>query len=171
MPHRTVFCSLQVLFLLLCLATLPATAQKPQVKKINEQQLQTILHSKTDTLHILNFWATWCKPCIKELPYFLQIAQENKNSNVKVILVSVDFPEDINTRLIPFLERRQLPQPMLLIDPKNDQWINDVSTEWSGAIPATIIFNKHRGIYYFIERELSLQELQKYVSLNKTTKP
>ena len=139
--------------------------QAQQIQKINEQQLQALLADKADTLHIVNFWATWCKPCVKELPHFLQIQKENAHRNVKVQLISVDFPQDEETRLKPFLKRNPLPEPVLLLNAKNEnEWLNLVDPNWSGAIPATVFYNKHRGVYLLAERELSLAELQNYVS-------
>ena len=157
--------------LLLALAGYTA-APAQRVQQINEQQLQALLSDTSDTLHVVNFWATWCKPCIKELPYFKQVRDENRTRNLKVTLVSVDFPQDVETRLIPFLKRQPLPEPVLLLNAKNEnEWLNLVDPAWSGAIPATVFYNKKRGVYLLTERELSLAELRNYVSQFLQTNP
>ena len=65
-------------------------AQTAEVISLNYPQLQPLLHQKTESVQVVNFWATWCAPCIKELPYFEEL---NKLENVDVLLVSLDFPK------------------------------------------------------------------------------
>lgn len=108
-----------------------------------------MLHFDDNKTYIINFWATWCRPCVKELPYFEQIGKEYKDKNVEVILVSLDFPNNLESRVIPFIERHNLKsQVVLLDDPNQNRWIPLVAEEWSGAIPATMIYNKDKRKFY-----------------------
>jgi thiol-disulfide isomerase/thioredoxin len=111
--------------------------------------LEHLLYFDDDKTYIVNFWATWCRPCIKELPYFEQIGEEYQNKGVEVILVSLDFPEKLETAVIPFIERHNLKSQVVLLDDVNqNRWIPLVSEEWSGAIPATLIYNKNERKFY-----------------------
>lgn len=111
--------------------------------------LEHLLYFNDDKTYIVNFWATWCRPCIKELPYFEQIGEEYKDKGVEVILVSLDFPEKLETGVIPFVERHNLKSQVVLLDDVNqNRWIPLVSEEWSGAIPATLIYNKNERKFY-----------------------
>lgn len=113
-----------------------------------------------DTTYIINFWATWCKPCVKELPAFERIGEAYVDKHVKVVLVSLDFPENIETRVLPFIEKNGLKSEVILLDdPDANAWIPKVDSEWSGAIPATIILNKKMKSFY--ERSFSFEELEK----------
>ena len=103
--------------------------------------LEPLFRIDNDTTYVVNFWATWCKPCIKELPYFEEFNSANSNNKVKVILVSLDFPKQVESNLVPFVEKKQLKsEVVVLLDGKYNDWIDKVSPDWSGAIPATYIY-------------------------------
>ncbi len=113
-------------------------------EKFND--IETIFRFKNDTTYVINFWATWCKPCIKELPYFEKVDSLYKDEKVKVILVSLDFPEKIESQLIPFVADNQIQsEVVVLLDGKYNNWIDKVSPEWTGAIPATYIYRGQKN--------------------------
>lgn len=104
--------------------------------------LEPLFHKQTDTTYVINFWATWCKPCVEELPYFEQLHEAYQKDKVKVILVSLDFPKQLETKLLPFVEKNQLKSDVVaLTDIDFNSWIDKVSPEWSGAIPVTVVYN------------------------------
>ena len=108
----------------------------------NYDQLSAFINKDDGTTYVINFWATWCKPCVEELPYFEQLNDSYKDDDVKVILVSLDFKKQFEKKLVPFMTDRNLKSDvMVLLDPDSNSWIDKVSDEWSGAIPATIIHN------------------------------
>ncbi len=120
---------------------------------------EPFLHQENDTTYVINFWATWCKPCVKELPAFEELNEKFKNEKVKVILVSLDFIKHYDTQLLPFIKNRQLKSKVLLLnDPKSNRWIDKVSSDWSGAIPATVIYKGKMRKFY--ERSFSFDELE-----------
>ena len=124
--------------------------------------VQKILTQKSDTTYIVNFWATWCKPCIAELPSFEQIQQKYKSQNVRVLLISMDFAKELKTRVIPFVNQRKIRSKVwLLNEPDANSWIDKVSPEWSGAIPATLIVNNFKNKKVFFEQKLEYSRLVK----------
>lgn len=101
------------------------------------------LNRKSDTTYVVNFWATWCKPCVAELPYFETLTENYKDQKVKVVLVSLDFANQLTKKLIPFVEENKLKSDVVaLFDGNYDSWIDKVNKEWDGAIPVTLIYNK-----------------------------
>jgi thiol-disulfide isomerase/thioredoxin len=126
------------------------------------QELHPLLNQKGNKTYVVNFWATWCAPCIKELPYFEEL---NNNKNIEVILVSLDFPKHKEKRLLPFIKKRQLSSRVILLDDDNENfWINEINTTWSGALPATLIYTQNRRGFYeqsFTKEEL-FQEVKSY---------
>ena len=109
-----------------------------EVPVMNFDELDTYLKSQEEEILVVNFWATWCIPCVEELPYFESAHQEFKDQDVKVILVSLDFKKALDSQLIPFLNRKGIESEVILLsDPKMNTWIDRVNTDWSGAIPAT----------------------------------
>ena len=104
-------------------------------------QLAPIFNQETDITYVINFWATWCKPCVEELPYFETLHDKFGQEKVKVILVSMDFPKKLETLLIPFVEKHQLKsQVVALTDSDHNKWIPLVDEDWGGAIPVTVIY-------------------------------
>lgn len=157
---------LTVAICLFILSLAPAFAQEVKVIKYNE--LQQLRNAPHDTLYVVNFWATWCKPCIKEMPYFEALTEQYKNQPVRVVLVSMDAAEDLDTRVKPFVRKRSLKSDVMLLDEVDaNTWIDKLEPKWSGAIPATMVFNNKRKQYEFVEKELTQQELQKLITKYK----
>lgn len=130
-----------------------------KIPTLNYEELKPYLNQKDNTTYVVNFWATWCAPCVKELPYFENIQKNYGSKNVKVILVSLDFPNNKETALLPYVKKKNLQSKVLHLDDPNEQfWIADVSESWSGAIPATLIYNKERREFY--EQSFSQEELE-----------
>jgi len=125
--------------------------------------LEYYLKQKNDTTYVVNFWATWCVPCVEELPHFEKINAKYKENKIKVILVSLDMAKMVETKLLPFINQKQLKSQVLLLrDPDADSWIPKVDSTWSGAIPATLIYNKDMRKFY--ERSFTYDELEKEIS-------
>ncbi len=136
-----------------------------QVNVIKWPEVQEVLTTSSDTTYVLNFWATWCKPCISELPFFEEVHKNYKNKNVKVVLISMDFVKDLNTRVIPFVNQRNLSTKVwLLNEPDANEWIDKIDPTWSGAIPATLIINNSKKKKVFFEQKLDYDRLVKELS-------
>ncbi len=145
---------------------IPFITFSQQVDLVTIDRLNDRIKKGTDTTYLINFWATWCAPCMKELPYFEKLAQQFKTEKLKVLLISVDFKAQLTSSLMPFVKRKKLKNEVLLLDEKDQQeFIDRIDTSWSGSIPATLfIKNNNRK---FLEKELTYDELVKeYKSLN-----
>jgi thiol-disulfide isomerase/thioredoxin len=139
----------------------PLPTQKPTVIKLSE--LKAMILEPSEKLKVVNFWATWCAPCIKELPYFEKLNEER--ADVEVILVSLDLDLDPNPEKVnKFVSRRGIKSKVLLLDERDpDSWIDQIDQTWSGALPATLIVNSKTGQRKFIGKELAPGELNKLV--------
>ncbi|MEE4256990.1 MAG: TlpA disulfide reductase family protein [Bacteroidales bacterium] len=125
--------------------------------------LKPMLDISDDTLRIFNFWATWCVPCVKELPYFEKVNTEYASQNVKVILISLDFIEDLETALIPFMKKHGLGSEVVLLDdPDANRWIPMVDPDWDGAIPVTLF--RQGGQSSFIAHAVTYEELSNEIN-------
>lgn len=125
---------------------------------------EKMLHNNDGKTYIVNFWATWCKPCIEEMPHFERIHSEHKDDNVEVLLVSLDMPNMWKSRLEPYVKKNKIQSKVVILDdPKQNDWIPKVSEDWGGGIPATLIYNKDKRTFY--ERGFTYEELNE--ELNK----
>ncbi|WP_298645990.1 TlpA disulfide reductase family protein [uncultured Proteiniphilum sp.] len=133
-----------------------------EIKVVDFKQLQPMLQQEDDTIYVVNFWATWCAPCIKEIPYFEQFGEKYRDRNVKVLMVSLDMANQLKTKLIPFIEKEKMKNEVILLDdPKFNDWIPLVDKNWTGAIPATLVYGN--GFRKFYPQELTLAELEEIV--------
>lgn len=153
MNRKVALFSYIILLVFLCIScNKPVTKesivdQKAEIPIYNFDELQPHLYSNNDQIVIVNFWAMWCAPCIKELPYLQSYA--DNHPEVSLLLVSLDFKEDIDTKLKAFLEKKQITAPVVLLDdPDANSWIDKVYPGWSGSIPFTIISRNEQRFYY-----------------------
>ena len=148
-------------FLIISLSILTHTIYSQNVNVIKITDLEKRIRNNSDTTYIVNFWATWCVPCVKELPDFDNINTAYIHKNVKVILVSLDFKEDLKIKLLPFISTKKIRSEVVLLDELNaNYFIPKISDEWSGAIPATLIINNQKKINRFFEKKLNYEFLK-----------
>ena len=128
----------------------------------NYSNLENAILKKENTIYVVNFWATWCGPCVKELPHFEQLNTENKK--VKVVLISLDFKNQFESKLLPFLKKKNIKSEVVLLTDKDyNTWLPMVDKDWSGSIPATLIIKN--GKKYFTELLFfNYDELNEYLN-------
>ena len=123
-------------------------------------QLDKLINQQDDTTYIINFWATWCKPCIHELPYFRNVEAKHKKEKIRFIYISLNFKRELDSVLNKFLKMNSFNSVVYLIDePDYNQWIEKVDIHWQGNIPATLIYNSSKNKRSFFNRELDEKEL------------
>lgn len=121
--------------------------------------LRPLLYTDTDKIYVVNFWATWCAPCVKELPHFEALNETYRDKNVEVLLVTLDFPKKYESHVKPFIKKHKLNSKVVALNDMNsNMWIPEISADWSGAIPATLIFNKDKRQFY--EHTFTYEELE-----------
>ena len=126
-------------------------------------QLQQILKSENERILVVNFWATWCAPCLKELPLFEKLSDRN---DITIRLVSMDMDLDPDPQKVRnFVSRKKIKSPVLILDERNpNNWIDKLEKNWSGALPATLVINNRNGKRKFVEKELHEGDLEKLIA-------
>lgn len=128
------------------------------VKLLNIDQLNERIEKGKDSIYVVNFWATWCAPCIKELPHFEKLNAEFKSEKLAVLLVSVDFKSKLNSAVIPFVKRKNIKSQVFLLNESDpQQYIDRIDKSWSGSIPATLFIKGDKR--KFIESEFTYEQL------------
>lgn len=140
-------------------------AQAQQVNAVYKiGDLLKRIEQNNDTIYVLNFWATWCVPCVKELPAVDSFAMAHKSEKIKVLLVSLDFKDELDKKVNPFLQKYHYKTECVLLDEVNgNDFIDKIDKRWTGSIPATFItFNKRRKTE-FVEHKIIKAELETLV--------
>jgi len=137
------------------------------IEVVDFDGLYSKIDLSTDKTYVINFWATWCAPCVKELPYFEEVNKKYKDKNTEVVLVSLDFPSQIGSKLKPYLKKNNIKSKVILLDDsKMNTWVPKVSEQWDGGIPATLIVNSSN--YNFYPKPFKKEEL--IAEINKVIK-
>ncbi len=135
--------------------------QAQNIPFIKADQIIRWKSADNDTVYVLNFWATWCGPCVEELPSFEKLNQAYADRKVKVILISTDFKRNVENVVKPFVQRKNLKSEVVFMDESNpNNFINLVDTTWSGAIPATLILSKRKNSVQFFEKKMTYEDLE-----------
>ena len=149
-------------FLILSLFIWAGQLAAQDIAFIQRDQINRWKNTESDTIFVINFWATWCAPCVAELPAFEKLNQRYAKDKVQVILVSNDFKKQVETKLKPFVLKKNLKSKVLFMDePNPNNWINLVSPDWSGSIPATMIVSTRKNKVLFFEKPLKYNDLEK----------
>ncbi len=140
-----------------------------EIKSVKITEVGRIIAESKGPL-IVNMWATWCKPCIEEIPYFIsEVEQHNATltaagDSIRMLLVSLDFKEAYPKELASFVQKRKYTVPVVWLDETNaDYFCPFIDEKWSGAIPATLFVNNKTGYRNFYEKQLSHEDLKKEI--------
>ncbi|HWY37715.1 MAG TPA: TlpA disulfide reductase family protein [Bacteroidia bacterium] len=137
-----------------------------KVKVTTYEQLEAATQQNNDTLYVVNFWATWCKPCVQEMPYFTGSAKKNANHKVKVVFVSLNSVKEL-PKVEKFAAEKNIRQPVLLLNAGNPNvWIDKVDKSWGGSIPATVLYRKKEKVF-FKEGEFTQAEIDSIINVKK----
>lgn len=132
-----------------------------KVVTVKLDALESRFRSGGDTTFVVNLWATWCKPCVAELPWFENLHRRPDSlAPIRVVLVSLDAPSELSS-VQRFVHRKGVTAEVVVLDEgKPHTWINRIDTTWSGAIPATFIVRRGGQHRVFFEREFTEEELR-----------
>lgn len=120
--------------------------------------------SNEDTFYVVNFWATWCGPCVKELPEFDALQEHIKGRPVKILLVSLDFKKDYPKKLRKFIKRKKLQHEVVWLDETNaNEFIPKIENRWGGSIPATLLVYGKKQYRNFFEGAITAQQLTRLI--------
>jgi thiol-disulfide isomerase/thioredoxin len=154
------------ILLILCLlagSRVPATAQQADVPVTTVTELLERTASP-DTVYVVNFWATWCVPCMQELPEFDILERRYAGKPVRVLLVSLDFASDYKQKIGIVLRRRAPLSEILWLNERDaNEFIPRIDKRWSGSIPATLVTYKPADLRLFLERQITAEELSQVI--------
>ena len=155
-----------IYFIILLLGTHWYSAQnQTDGSFVKNEELQKRIQSEKDKLLVVNFWATTCAPCVKELPYFMEVNNKYKNDpKFKMLLVSLDRAVD-KERVLKFIKNKNLGAEVILLDDikRMNTWIPRLEKDWDGNIPVTIFYKNGEKVH-FNDGEMSKEDLENTIA-------
>lgn len=140
-----------------------------EIRKVKITDVEKIIAESKSPL-IVNMWATWCVPCVEELPYFQEeVKQHNKKAgpgdSIRLLLVSLDFKEAYPEKMKKFMEKRKISAEVIWLDETDaDYFCPKIDPKWSGAIPATLFIDNTKGYRQFVEAQIKHEQLKKEIT-------
>lgn len=136
--------------------------QAQEIPKWKITDVSKYLAEKTSDVVIVNMWATFCKPCVAELPSFIKITEQYKKNNVKLLLVSLDLPSFYPKKIQAFATKHNFNTNIVWLEETDaDYFCPKIDKSWSGSIPATLIVNTKTGYRKFVEEEMNAATFEK----------
>ena len=134
--------------------------QAQTVKKVKIEELAEYIR-KSDHPLVVNFWATWCAPCVEEIPYFQSEVKKYADRKVELLLVSLDFVEAYPKQLTAFIQKKKYEASFYWLNETNaDHFCPQIDAKWSGSIPSTLFINNKTGYRKFFERQLTDRQME-----------
>lgn len=145
----------RLLLMLSSTICLTATAIAQNIKEIKVTALEAYIQHCEHPL-IINFWATFCAPCVKEIPYFQSTAAKYKQAGVELLLVSLDLPDAYPGKIGAFAQQHHYTVPIRWLDETNaGYFFRGIDPKWSGGMPATLFINNKTHYHQFFDRQLT----------------
>lgn len=158
-----------LLFLLSCSA--PKSPKMPELGTAGQPiiyddfpAIEGLFRQQSDTTYLINFWATWCRPCREEIPLLQQLATQYADAPLRVVLISLDTDTAAQQRIAPFLEEAAPTLASLVLTDEDPAWGKTIDRVWSGSLPTTILYR--RQLRYVYRREF-----RTYVDLEGAIQP
>jgi len=154
-------------------ATKPAATKKPAVSRatpkvspLKPEDFNKFKDAANGKVLVINFWATWCGPCVAEFPEFVALDRKYRNKGVKIVGITADEPADVKPKVIPFIKKKRVKFDILLQDTDDPQQMMDlINKDWPGVLPATFVYDKQGNLAYsrfgIIDRDLLVAEIEK----------
>jgi thiol-disulfide isomerase/thioredoxin len=146
-------------------------ASQPIVEVVDTARLLALLAgARQDGPVVMNFWATWCPPCVNEMPVLADFARAYASKGVTVMGVSVDHPDTVDERVRPFVTRRRLPFPVYVLTERSPEAVGKaLGVDWGGAVPATFVFDRSGCLIRSWFEEITWSDLTAAVDSENTS--
>ena len=147
------------LFVLL-FALIATTLNAQEIKKVKIEEVVAYMKN-SERPQIVSFWATWCIPCIHEIPWFQSAVEKNSDKKPELILVSLDFDESYPKKIAEFIKKKGFKATFFWLDETNaDHFCPMIDQKWEGGIPATLFVNNKKNYRKFFARQLTDRQVE-----------
>jgi thiol-disulfide isomerase/thioredoxin len=128
------------------------------VPTVTADGLDALIKSHAGSAVVVNFWATWCPPCLREFPDIIAFYNEHHADGIEVIAVSMNAPDEIDD-IHEFLTRFAPPFPVYLAAAQDEAFYAGVLEGWYGEMPTTVIYDPSGKRAFVHKKALTHEEL------------
>lgn len=153
----------KLILILITYCLLLTTIQAQDIKVVKIETLKKEYIKPNDTTYIINFFATWCGPCIQEMPVINKFYQSTKDKKIQLIFVSLDGGI-APAKLTKFIKKQKMEAPVFILNESSDfSWLSYIDQRWQGGIPATMVVNSEKKVKAFFETPMENGQLEFYL--------
>ena len=151
---------MKISVLIVSLIIISFGAFSQQVKKARIGEIEELVQ-QSDHPIIISFWATWCAPCLHEIPYFQETVKKYADQKVELVLVSLDFKDSYPSAIESFVKKKNYQASFYWLNETNaDHFCPKIDPKWDGSIPATLFVNNKTGYRKFYDRQLTPMQVE-----------
>lgn len=155
---------MSLLFAVICIGAVTTSAYAGDaVTKIDIPQLNSLVSSNKGKVTIVNFWATWCPPCVKEFPAFVKLYNKYHSKGLNIVAVSMNEPDEMDD-IHDFLKKFKPPFSIYLAASTDEKFYHGISKNWMGTIPLTLVFNTDGKEVFYHHKEVNYKGMEKDIS-------
>jgi thiol-disulfide isomerase/thioredoxin len=137
--------------------------QAADLQLIDEAGFQRLLASSKGKVLVVNFWATWCAPCRKEMPELVALTSRYRSRGLQFVTIAIDEESDA-AKAAEFVAKTKVPQPAYIKRFQNDEkFISMVDSRWSGGLPFTVVYDRAGKKVRVFPGEVDLKELEQVI--------
>jgi len=153
-----------ILALLLVLFASPAiiAEEAAEVKAVDADQIKALIAEQQGKVVVLNFWATWCPPCIKEFPDLIKLYDTYESKGLQVIAVSMNEPEEVE-EIAEFMGEHKPRFPVYRAASTEEEFYADFDEKWWGEMPMTMVYDKAGNVVKMHKKPLTYEEFERDV--------
>lgn len=162
--YKTKRCGLFAISLWILLAASVSASETGSVIVVEAEDIKTIISGNAGKVVVLNFWATWCPPCIKEFPDIIKLYDEYEARGLEVIAVSMNEPDELE-EVAEFLYKHNPPFPIYRAASAEEEFYTEFEEKWWGEMPMTMIYDKAGNVANMHKKALTYEEFENEISI------
>jgi thiol-disulfide isomerase/thioredoxin len=129
---------------------------------VNANEIKDLVYQQSGRVVLLNFWATWCPPCLVEFPEIVAFEKAYRARGLAVISVSGDSPKRVDSDLLPFLEKHPSDFPVYVMNTDDvEAFMHRIDPEWNGTLPATFFIDRKGDVAFKRFAAMSREQMQR----------
>ena len=142
----------------------PSVVKTQGAQGISQEALKSLLATAAGKVRVINFWATWCPPCVAELPELAVFYTEHTDKGVAFFAISLDNPNEIEKTVKPFLKEKKVPFPVhVLLERDLEALSGIVKQELAGVLPTTLVYDKTGSVVKMFEGAITKEKLDSVI--------